>query len=312
MMLVSEIAELLGYDYVGEDCEVRNISTAALAQEQEIAVCRRREDFLLTKARVLLSKPTLAATDKTLLLTFEDLDLSMIKVCKLLISRKILPDYSLPSTYALRPGGFYTGENCSISETACIQPGVVIGDCVRIGEGCVLEPYAVIGSGTILHDYVRIGFGSKIGADAFFHYYEDGKPRHFVGKGAVEIHNHTCIGSHTVVQRGTFSNTVIGVNTMIGNGIDIGHDVTIGDHCKIVSHTGIAGNATLGNHVLVYGRVSINNGVTVGNHVVVKATTSVTKSVRDGETVFGPFGRRFSHEMKQIAKLRHFLEGKDE
>lgn len=99
---------------------------------------------------------------------------------------------------------------------------------------------------------------------------------------------------------------------MVGNMIDIGHDVKIGDNCKIVSQTGIAGNVQIKNNVTIYGQVGISNNVVVGNNVVVKGRTILSKSVNDNEVVYGLFGRKYSDEMRLIAKARRFFERKEE
>ncbi len=83
---------------------------------------------------------------------------------------------------------------------------------------------------------------------------------------------------------------------MIGNNIDIGHDVRIGNYCKIVSQSGIAGNAVLGNHVEIYGQAGIANDVVIGNGVVVKAKTVVSRTVEDCQLA---------------AKIRHYFSRKD-
>jgi len=310
-MLVSEIAALLDYEMVGDDCEIEGISRWDSAGEHEIAVVKTKEQVSNTKARVVLTGPVIMQTDKTLLITYESMECSLVRVCDVLVRKNILPDFSTPTKYKLNDNGYYVGENCNISAGAIVQPGVTVGDDVTIGDGCIIEPYVMLGSGTVLERNVYIGSGSKIGVPSFYHYYIDGTIRSFSGCGIVRISNNTRVGCNTVIQRGTISDTVIGANTMIGNGIDIGHDVTIGENCKIVSQTGIAGETSVKDNVLIYGQVGISNNIVIGNNVVIKGGTAVTKSVNDNEVVYGPFGRSYGEEMRFIAKLRRFFEGKE-
>lgn len=311
-MLVSEIAGLLGYDMAGDDCNVCGITWFDLAKEDDIAIIREREDLYHTKAKVILTKPIFVQTDKTLLITYDDVDYSIVKLCETFIKKGLLHDYSLPIKYTCNDGGFYVGNNCFISDNAVIQPGVMIGDGVVISDNCFIDSYVSIGSGTVLGEGVRIGSGSKIGVPSFYHYYIDEQINHFDGCGIVKIGDETIVGCNTIIQRGTISDTVIGKRTMIGNAIDIGHDAKIGDNCKIVSQTGISGNVKIKDNVTIYGQVGISNNVTVGNNVVVKGRTIVTKSVSDNEVIYGPFGRKYSDEMRLIAKARCFFEGKEE
>lgn len=311
-MLVSEIADLLGYEIVGDDCNVCGITWFDFAKKDDIAVIRERDDLYHTEAKVILTKPIIIQTDKTLLITYDDVDYSIVKLCEVLIKRGILHDYRIPIKYTYNDSGFYVGSNCSISENAVIQPGAMIGDDVIISDYCFIDAHVSIGSGTVLGEGVRIGSGSKIGVPSFYHYYIDEQINQFDGCGIVKIGDETVIGCNTLIQRGTISDTVIGKRTMIGNAIDIGHDAKIGDNCKIVSQTGIAGNVQIKDNVTIYGQVGISNNIVVGKNVVVKGRTIVTKSVNDNEIIYGPFGRKYSDEMRLIAKVRRFFERKEE
>lgn len=311
-MLVSEIATLLNYEIVGNDCEIGGISWYDEAKKDDIAVVRKKDDVFNTKAKVVLTKPVILLTDKTFLITYESIECALVNICKLLIDKKILQDFSKPPKYMLTDYGYYIGEKCKIGMNTIIQPNVFIGNNVTIGDNCVIEPFALVGSGTILGENVHIGSGSKVGVAGFYHYYVDGVLNRFWGCGIVKIGEGTNIGSNTVIQRGIISNTIIGDCCMIGNCIDIGHDVKIGTNCKIVSQTGIAGNALIKNNVLIYGQVGITNNIVIGNNVVIKAKTAVSKSVDDNEVVCGSFGRNYAEEMKLTAKIRHFFKGREE
>ena len=127
----------------------------------------------------------------------------------------------------------------------------------------------------------------------------------------MRIASGTIIGSNSVIQRGTLSDTYIGTNNMIGDMVVVGHDVIIGNNCKIVSQTGIAGCAIIKDNVTIYGQVGISNNVVIGNNVVVKGRTIVTKTVDDNQVIYGPFGRNYAEEMKLIARVRNFFKGKE-
>lgn len=311
-MLASEIAKELDYELVGDDIDITGIARIEDAGTGDIAVAEKKSDINKTEAKIILTKPVIQMTEKSLLITYESIECAMVKVCGILIKNKLIVDYSIPVKYQLNDRGYYVGKNCMISSSAVIQPNAMIEDNVIIGDNCIIEPFAVIKSGTVIENDVHIAAGSRIGEDSFYHYYNDGCIKQFCGCGIVRIKHHTHIGCNTVIQRGTISDTIIGVNCMIGNFIDIGHDVQIGDGCKIVSQSGIAGNAKLKDNVLMYGQSGIKNNVTVGRNVIIKARTCVSKSVGDNQIVYGTFGRDYSNEMKYIAKIRKFFERKDE
>ena len=160
----------------------------------------------------------------------------------------------------------------------------------------------------MIGDNVHISSGSVIGADAFCHYFDE-KIKTFPGIGKAIIGDHAEIGYHTVIQRGTFSDTVVGEESKIGNFVDIGHDVRIGSNCKIVSQTGIAGHASIGDCVTIYGQAGIGNYVTVGDRAVVMAQSRVTKNVQVGRKVSGSFAREHGEELRRQVKINRLCEG---
>lgn len=311
-MRASELAGRLDYDMVGKDRDISGISYCKQAKRNELAVVRNKAEIADTQADVLLTLPVFTDTDKTLLVSYDSIETALIRVCRIFVDEGILKDYRLPVHMEKTENGAFIGKNVSLGSSAEICPGAVIGNDASIGERCVIEPFAVIGSGTVLADDVFIGSGSKIGAESFFHSYDKLTGfSHFAGCGRTRIGEGTHIGSQTVIQRGTISDTVIGKRCMIGNCIDIGHDVRIGNDCKIVSQAGIAGNAVLGNEVIVYGQAGIANDAVIGNGVIVKAKTLVSRAVKDHQVVFGRFGRDYQEELRLAAKIRRYFNRKD-
>ena len=311
-MKASALAKRLEYDLAGDDYDITGIAYYDEASISEIAIINHKSEIDKTKAAVLLANPVFVPTAKSFLMTYDNIQLAMAKVCSVLIEEGLLKNYELPHASEMNEEGFYMGCGVAIGEDAFIHPGVVIGNDVKIGAHCIIEPFAVIGSGTVIADYVHIGSGSRIGADSFFHYYDEyGRLLHFYGCGQTFVGERTHIGSNSVVQRGTLSDTVIGKSCMIGNCVDIGHDVKIGNDCKIVSQAGIAGNAVLKDKVVVYGQAGIANNVVIGNNVVIKAKTAVSKSIEDNKTVFGIFGRDYKEELRLAIKVRRYFERKE-
>lgn len=310
-MLASYLAQVLNYDFVGEDIAFSGISYAVDAMEGDIAVARNAREAALTSAKVVLMKPAFVDADKTIIFCHDELDYAMVRVCSAMIHVGLLKDYSIPTSYE-KQGTLFVGKNVRIGCDCVIQPGVCLGDDVVVGDNCILGANSVIGSGTTLGKNVVIGPNSVIGADSFFHYADDSDTLlSFVGVGNVAVGNNSSIGSNTVVQRGTLSCSEIGPDCQIGNSIDIGHDVKIGRNCKIVSLSGIAGNAKIGNRVTMFGQSSVANHVNVGDGCVIMARTSVTKSIKKGDVVMGPWGRYHLAEKKLIAKLNRMFKEKE-
>lgn len=299
-MRIQKIAEICGYEFWGEDCDIRTVSYADTALEDSLAIVHTQKEFSSTNARAVLMEPRLIITDKTVLIVSDTLDVAVVKIAMLLVQNGEAKLYNR-NTYN-NINGFYVADNVVIDEGTNISPNVFIDEDVKIGKCCTIEPNVQIKGGSVIGDDVHLMSGCIIGADSCCYYY-DTELKTFPGIGKVVIGDGTEIGCHTVIQRGTFSDTVIGSGNKIGNLVDIGHDVRIGNHCKIVSQTGIAGHASIGNMVMIYGQTGIINHVTIGDRAVIMAQSLVTKNVPVDEKVSGRFARKHSEELRRQASI---------
>lgn len=299
-MRIQKIAELCGYEFCGADRDVRNISYADRAFKDSLAIVHTRKDLHLTNAETVLIEPKFFNTDKSMLIISDPLDIAAVKIAKLLVQNGELKLYGRPIYHCV--DGYFVADQVEVGEDTFISPGVFIDEGVKIGNRCRIDPNVQICGGTIIGNDVLISAGSVIGADAFCHY-QDGGLRTFPGIGRAVIEDCVEIGCHTIVQRGSFSDTVIGTGSKIGNLIDIGHDVQIGKDCKIVSQTGIAGRVVIGNGVTVYGQVVIVNRVKIGDRAIVMAQSLVTKEVHADEIVSGRFARKHNEELRKHAEI---------
>lgn len=306
-MRIQEIAKLCGYEFCGVDCDIKTISYASTAFEDSLAIIHRRKEIFSTNARAVLTEPRYVRTNKTILLISEPLDIAAVKVAMLLTQNGEVKLYSRPEYNFVN--GYFIANNVVIGEDTVISPNVFIDEDVKIGNHCVIDPNVQIKGGSVIGSNVHILSGSVIGADAFCHYYDAGL-KTFTGIGRTVIEDYVEIGCHTVIQRGTFSDTVIGEGSKIGNLVDIGHDVQIGCNCKIVSQTGIAGQVSIGDWVTIYGQAGIVNHVTVGDRAVVMAQSLVTKDVPIEGKVSGRFARKHSEELRRQAIIDKLCEVK--
>ena len=190
------------------------------------------------------------------------------------------------------------GKNCNISKDAKIENGVIIGNNVEINcnavikHSCVIGDKSIIGSNTtisntILGENVTIGSNTSVGQRGFgFHLNENDNVNIF-HSGRVIIKSKVSIGSGCTIDRGSFSDTMIGENTYFDNLCHIAHNVKIGNNCAFAAMTGIAGSAKIGNNVLAGGQAGIAGHISIGNNVNIAAKSGVFDSLKDGETVMG-------------------------
>lgn len=306
-MRIWEIAELCGYEFCGIDRDIRTLSFADTATEDCLAIVHTTKEALGTRAEAILTEPRLLRTEKTVLFISDSMEMAAVKVAGILAQNGEVKLYGRPVYQNVN--GYFTASNVVIGEHTVISPGVFLDEDVRIGRHCVIEPNVQIRGGSVIGDDVHILSGSVIGADAACYYHNEGIMT-FPGIGHAVIEDGVEIGCNTVVQRGTFSDTVVGKGSKIGNLVDIGHDVRIGSNCKIVSQTGIAGCAIIGDWVEIYGQTGIANHVRIGDRAIVMAQSMVTKNVQAGEKVSGRFARRHSDELRRQAQINRLYEVK--
>ncbi|WP_440680267.1 UDP-3-O-(3-hydroxymyristoyl)glucosamine N-acyltransferase [Candidatus Pelagibacter sp. HIMB1517] len=172
------------------------------------------------------------------------------------------------------------GKNFKIGLNTVLKKNVVIGNNVKIGSNCVIsnsiiEDNVVINDGTIIG---KIGYGFKM----------INKKLNFIPHiGYVEILDNVYIGSGCTIDRGSFSNTVIGCGTMLDNQVHIAHNVKIGSNCLIAGQVGIAGSSIIGNNCMVGGQSGISGHLKIGNSVSVGGNSGVLKNVASNKKVMG-------------------------
>ena len=189
------------------------------------------------------------------------------------------------------------GENCEIGNNVTIENGVIIGKNVKINHGAVVKINCIIGDGSIigsntvisnsiLGENIYIGSNTSIGQRGFgFFLSKSNIDIYHIGR--VLLQSKVSIGSGCTIDRGSFSDTVIGENTYLDNLCHVAHNVEIGNNSAFAAMTGIAGSAKIGNHVLTGGQAGIAGHIKIGNNVHIAAKSGVFQSIDDGETVMG-------------------------
>ena len=189
------------------------------------------------------------------------------------------------------------GENCEVGNNVTIENGAIIGNNVKINHGAVIKINCIIGDGSIigsntvisnsiLGENIYIGSNASIGQRGFgFFLSKSNINIYHIGR--VLLQSKVSIGSGCTIDRGSFSDTVIGENTYLDNLCHVAHNVEIGNNSAFAAMTGIAGSAKIGNHVLTGGQAGIAGHIKIGNNVHIAAKSGVFQSIDDGETVMG-------------------------
>jgi UDP-3-O-[3-hydroxymyristoyl] glucosamine N-acyltransferase len=290
-----QIANHIRGEVVGNpDDVVTGIASIQEAQEDDLTFIHNPKYVAAarhTKARVIIVGRNWKERHSKTLILCENPSLAFAQACELLGApgRIRFPVGVSPQAHVSEKAKL--GKDVSIQPFAVIEDGVIIGDRTvigagtyvghetKVGEDCFfhanvsIRERCVIGNRVILHN------GVVIGSDGYGYAFADGVHHKIPQNGAVELHDDVEIGANTTVDRGRFTNTVIGRGTKIDNLVQIGHNVVIGEHCLIVAQVGIAGSTTIGNHVVIAGQTGIVGHIKIGDRAVIKARSGVVGDV---------------------------------
>lgn len=172
------------------------------------------------------------------------------------------------------------GSKFKIGFNSLIKNNVVIGNNVTIGSNCVI-------SNCLIKDNVTINDGSIIGKIGYGFKLIDKKLEFIPHLGLVILSEGVYIGSNCTIDRGSFSNTVIGKNTMIDNLVHIAHNVKIGSFCFIAGQVGIAGSTKIESNCMIGGQAGISGHLKIGNNVQIAGHSGVLKNISDNSKVIG-------------------------
>lgn len=210
-------------------------------------------------------------------------------------SAKVHPDAVIGS-------GVVVGAGAEIGEGSVIGPNAVIGPGVQIGRHCV------IGANSSLHcalvgDHVTLLAGARIGEAGFgVMSGPDGlvDAPHF---GRVILQDHVTVGANSCIDRGVFSDTIVGERTKIDNLCQIAHNVVLGRSVIVAAFGGISGSVRVGDGSMLGGRVGIADHVTLGEGVSLAASAGLFRDVGPGETWGGTPAKPIRQWMREIAWL---------
>ena len=172
---------------------------------------------------------------------------------------------------SFEPSSKNISDTAVIGEGTVIQPGVFIGNHVKIGANCIIHSNVSIYDHCVIGNDVIIQANSVIGGDAF---YFKRKPEGYdkmISCGRAVIHDRVEIGAGCTIDKGVSGDTIIGEGTKIDNLIHIGHDTVVGKNCLFAGQVGIAGVATIEDDVILWGQVGVSKDLTIGKGAVVLA-----------------------------------------
>lgn len=212
---------------------------------------------------------------------------------------------------AFEPANQLISETAEIGIGTHIQPGVFIGNHVKIGKNCLIHSNVSIYDYTEIGDNVIIHAQSVIGADAF--YYKRKKEASvqydkMESCGRVVIEDSVEIGASCTIDKGVSGDTIIGKGTKLDNQVHVGHGVEIGKNCLIAAQVGIAGKTIIEDEVILWGQVGVNKDLRIGKGAVVYAQSGVPSSIEGAKVYFGSPVEEARTKMKEMAWSKRLPE----
>ena len=298
---VQWIAEFTGAKLMGnKDQEATGINEIHKVTAGDISFVdfEKYYNACLTSAAtvIIINKEVPCPNGKTLLVTDAPFD-AYVKLVKHF--RPFEPAYKMISDSAV------------IGEGTHLQPGVFVGNHVRIGRNCLIHPNVTIYDHCIIGDNVIIHAGCVLGADAFYYKRrksEEVQYNKMDSCGRVIIEDDVEIGAGTTIDKGVSGDTIIGRGTKLDNHIHIGHGAVIGKNCLFAAQVGIGGKAIIEDEVILWGQVGVSKDLTIGKGAVVLAQSGVPASLEGGKTYFGSPVVDAKTKMRELGWIKRIPE----
>lgn len=227
--------------------------------------------------------------------------------------------------------------------TPGIHPAAIVAKSARIGKDsyvgpyCVIDEDVVIGERAVLHSHVSIYRGAEIGDDFFAHSHVRVRERCRVGDRVI-LQNGVTIGSdgygfakkpdgswqkmrqsgiamigddveiqaHSVVDRATIGETVIGRGAKIDNLVQVGHACKVGENTMLCGQVGLAGTTRIGNNCILAGQVGVAGHLTIGDGAMLTAQTGVPADVPPG-AIYSGYPAMSNLEWRKSVAIFHRL-----
>ena len=317
-MKLSEIAELISGELIGEDREITGINTLSEAAPGQITFLSntRYAKFLPeSKASAVIIDRKFPAPEGKSAIRVDNPYYATLKVVKVfhretdyreqgVHSTAVVADSAQIAENAGIGAGVIVGENVTVGENTWIGPNTVIEHDVKIGGDCYIHANVTIRHGSVIGDRVIIHPGAVIGSDGFGQAPVDGRYEKIPQVGIVIIEDDADIGANTCIDRAFLGVTRIGKGVKLDNLIQIAHNVEVGPHTVIAAQTGISGSTRIGKGVMMGGQVGTVGHIEIGDGAKIGAQSGIPNDVAPDTTMFGYPARPIMETKRIEASLR--------
>ena len=299
--IIEDIGGVINSNENNLECNIKNFQSLDNAQNTDITFLNSIKYKNLskeTKAKACLTSASLSKfLPKTCIpINVKNVLFAVTKVSKMFYPNADLdlPDINLSNSETLID--FYKnvkfgknvliGQNVRIGENTIIGSNSIVESNVSIGNNCVIGSSVVI-KNSLISNNVHIQDGVKVGLKGFGFIPIKNKNLRTPHIGKVILEEGVEIGSNSTIDRGSVSDTIIGLNTFLDNQVHVAHNVQIGKNCMIAGQVGFAGSSILGDNVVIGGQAGISGHLKIGNNVKIGGGSGVINDIADNQQVMG-------------------------
>jgi len=316
-MKLSQIAQEIGVEFLGEEIEITGLHTLSEANETQISFFNDKKylsELPNTKAAAVLIEKQYAEylPETTIALITDEAYLKLALVSKFFA-------YDI-STTGEEPN---SGTACHLDTKASFGKGVILGDSVTIMAGAYIGDSVTIGSNTLIYPNVTIYHHSEIGSNCIIHagtvigsdgygfaHTKMGEHVKIYQNGNAVIEDDVEIGANCVVDRAVFGTTYIRQGSKLDNLIQIAHNCDLGEHSLLASQVGLAGSTTTGRNIVMGGQSASAGHLHLGDFTTIAGKGGVTKSLKGGKTYAGFPAIEHKTWLRLQAKISSLLKRK--
>lgn len=299
---LSEIANVLGLELRGQDCDIIGVNTLEAAGPHEISFLanpRYADKVSACKAAAIIiaADSVHAVPSHAAALVSENPYFDFGRTLALFAKPQgsftgisdaafIHPDAVLGDNCTVYPN-VYIGPRAHIGANVQLFPGTYIGEDCTVGARSILYPNVTLMAGIVVGEDCILHAGVVLGADGFGFVPTPMGIQKIPQIGTVHIGNDVEIGANTTIDRAVMGITCVGDGTKIDNQVMLGHNVEVGKNCIIVSQVGVSGSTKIGDQVTIAGQAGIAGHLTIGNNVTIGPISGVAQDIPDGKTMGG-------------------------
>ena len=174
--------------------------------------------------------------------------------------------------------------NAQIGKNVSIGAFSVIGDAI-VGDNCEIGSGVIIASGSKIGNFCKIFDGAKIGTSGLGSEINiENKQVLFPHLGSVIIEDNVVIGSATVINKGTLSNTIIGKGSHISGCCFIGHGCKLGKRTYLAACAKLAGSVIVGDFSYIGFSSSVKESVVIPEGCTIGIGVVLNESINEPNT----------------------------